>query len=390
MKRLALAAVAALIGMAAFVLTTTSVHAADLLIPIDTFVDAPTGSTVTLGTFSSAAVDGQTCTVTSMGVNQESVHDNNNLIASSGGGSVTMLDVEGTPSKVSQAAGTLTMGATVTLSVFIGNQDSGLDGGVWSGIFSGGMNVEFECGPVVDTTTPPPPPPICHDNGDGIFTLLDSLTPEEALIHAGHTTDVAPNSEGGCQSPGTTSEPTLTVGGVSTVCDAGIPYIDYEIVTELAATSAVLWIEDLNGVEVYRDENADLKGRVIYPGASADPEDWPGWQLAPDGSWQQDPSDAHLRAGLQVWATINPTGSAPVSYPPESDACMDPATSRTSDDPPAGGGGASSGTPTGGLPVTGSGNTVGLLLAALALIAGGFLLIRSTRTDDTATDTPTD
>jgi hypothetical protein len=495
MKRLALAAVAALIGTAAFVLPTTSVQAADFSVGLTAFVDAPTGSTVDLGTFSTQGFAGQTCEVNANGTNNTSVHLLNDLIVTSVN-SVTMLNVERAPGAQTPANGPITLNDNVNISVFIGNQDSGLDGGVWSGIFSGDIVVEFTCSPTqttsttttTTTTTVPeveidlchanpdgsytlegpftpaeaqqlhgdhpndinpapeggcPPPPeveLCHSNSDGSFSLEGPFTPAEAQqLHGDHPNDINPAPAGGCagvrtveislchtnaddtysvEGPLTQAEAQrlhgshaadiipapeggcpaaaeVAVGAIGPVCIADIPFISYEIITNFGATTVDLTITDINGDVVAEYPNAPLIDTIIYPGASADPEDWPGWRLAENGNWEPDPSDAHLREGLLVTATINPSGSATVSYPPATEACADPPTNRTSDDPPAGSGGggggdASSGTPTGGLPVTGSGNTVGLLLAALALIAGGFLLIRSTRTDDTATDTPTD
>ncbi len=506
MKRLALAGVAALIGTAAFVLPTTNVQAASFSVALTAFVDAPTDTTVTLGTFPTQGFAGQTCEVNANGTNNTSVHLLNDLIVSSVN-SVTMLNVERAPGAQTPADGPITLNDNVTISVFIGNRDSGIDGGVWSGVFSGDIEVEFTCTPTQTTSTTPtttttttttvpeveidlchsnadgsytlegplteaeaqqlhgghagdiipapeggcPPPPeveLCHSNADGSFSLEGPFTPAEAeQLHGDHPNDINPAPAGGCagvqtveinlchtnaddtysvEGPLTQAEAQrlhgshaadiipapeggcpaaaeVAVGAIGPVCIADIPFISYEIITNFGATTVDLTITDVNGDVVAEYPNAPLIDTVIYPGASADPEDWPGWRLAANGNWEPDPSDAHLREGLLVTATINPSGSALVAYPPATEACADPpppgggSSSGTptggggsSSGTPTGGGGASSGTPTGGLPVTGSGSTIGILLAALALIAGGFLLIRSTRTEDTATDNPTD
>ena len=340
------------------------------------------------------------------------------------------------------------MGSTVTLSVTIGNDDSGMD-------------VEFACTPnepppttAPPTTQPPPPPPpppppveisLCHANPDGSYTLLGPLPEAEAQqAHGGHGGDIIPAPEGGCPQPPPPDDPpqidvchsnddgtfelqgpfspadaqalhgqhendiipapeggcestvvivqSLTLGALGPVCVGDTPFIAYAIQTDLDATTVELTMTDVNGDIVAHYPAAPLTGSVVYPGASANPPDWPGWQLAPDGSWQPDPADENLREGLTVAAsttssTGSESGSGSVSYPPETDICADPPISLTSDDPPAeGGGGASSDSPSGGLPVTGSGSTVAMLLAALALLVGGVFMVRSARTTEQATD----
>jgi hypothetical protein len=68
--------------------------------------------------------------------------------------------------------------------------------------------------------------------------------------------------------------------------------------------------------------------RLLYPGATVDAAgnatDWPGWLLNDDGFWVVDESDAVLRQGLTVVATINPTATTTVTYPPATAACDSP------------------------------------------------------------------
>ena len=253
---IAIIGVLAIAGAALF--WPSPAHAADITIPIDTFLDELTGSTTDIVTVTTGPFEGRTCEVFVNGVNNDSVHVNNNLIASSGGGSVTAFDVERAPLADTQAEGQLVLGPTITVSVFIGNDDSGSNGdGTTNGFFSGGHDVEVTCLPVVTTTV------------------------------VGVTTTTVPGS--------TTTVP----GSTTTVPGSTIPTTTNPNVTN----------------------------------------------------------------------TSQPSGG-----------------SGSSGGDGSGGGGSNSDTASGGLPVTGSGNTVAMLLVALALIAGGFLLLRSTRTPDTPTD----
>jgi hypothetical protein len=447
MKRLALAGVAALIGTAALVLSATSVQAADFSVNVNPAnnpslenpLDRPIGSTTVLGSFGTQGFAGQTCSVVANGANNTSTHSNNNLNVVSAT-AVTLFDVEATPGKITTTSDQITLNDTVTVSVTIGNADSGRDGGVDYGYFSGEIDVEFTCTqdepPPPTTTEPPelidlchsegdgtytfvegltqaqvdelhpindpahsndiigatqgdctPEPPddppvvtvqanditLCHSNGDGTSTVEGPMSQADADAHlAAHPADVWPVPEGGCAE--------FTFGAVGPVCIDGIPFIAYEINTELDEDTVELTFTDVNGDEVGHHPAAPLpSGTVIYPGATANPDDWPGWKLADNGNWEWDPTDAHLRLGLTLTATINPTGSTTVLYPEESDGCPDPPAGLTSGDPPAGGGGASSDSPSTGLPVTGSGSTVAMLLAALALLIGGIVLVRTAR-----------
>jgi hypothetical protein len=46
--------------------------------------------------------------------------------------------------------------------------------------------------------------------------------------------------------------------------------------------------------------------------------------LNADGFWVLDPSDAVWREGLTIVASINPTATTTVSYPPSTSACDSP------------------------------------------------------------------
>jgi LPXTG-motif cell wall-anchored protein len=242
MKKLAASGLVAVLGTTVLLFSNGIAQAADVTIPINTFLDELTGSTTLVASAPSGTFEGRTCEVLVNGVNNDSVHLNNNIITSSGGGEVTAFNVERAPLVNTPAAGQLVLGATIEVSVLIGNADSGSNGdGTTNGFFSGGHAIEVTCLPVVTSTT--------------TTTTTTTTLPEESS-----TTTTPPG------------EPSTTVA---------------------ASTTSV---------------------------------------------------------------SVQP--------------------------PPAGGDGVSSATPTGPLPETGSSSTIATLLAALALIAGGFLLVRTARHAD--------
>ncbi len=129
---------------------------------------------------------------------------------------------------------------------------------------------------------------------------------------------------------------------------------------------------DVNGRVVGDDKATYQAGatvRFVWPGASVNPQDWPGWRLEPStGLWVPDPSDAVLRDGMTVTVAVNPTAKAKVSYPPATEGCANP---KNAPEPPA--------PPTGSLPVTGGDTTQKSLSLALMLFGVGIGLVGLTR-----------
>jgi hypothetical protein len=123
---------------------------------------------------------------------------------------------------------------------------------------------------------------------------------------------------------------------------------------------------------------------VLWPGASVDPEDWPGWELDEDGIWVETTEDegAFTRApgGVDVEFTANPTLTTSVTYPPSTAVCANPQNPTGGDvptggeTPPAEGGGAP-------LPSSGFSRAVLPLGALAALSAGAGLVVASRRRD---------
>jgi LPXTG-motif cell wall-anchored protein len=119
--------------------------------------------------------------------------------------------------------------------------------------------------------------------------------------------------------------PTIDLAAFSPVCQADTPYIQYEIkVSGTTAADATLTFFDLDGKQVAQYVDVAMSGRVVYPGASSTPPDWPGWKLNANGLWDIDPADSRLRDGLTVMVEVNPTATAQVAYPPATAACADP------------------------------------------------------------------
>lgn len=134
----------AVVGMALVLLVAmaSGASAAEFIIPINTWVEAPPGSVTVLTTVDvPEELIGYSCLTIAVAANGESVHPNNDLIVSSGGDSVVLYDVERASFELTEASGTLVLGPTATVSLLMGGH----------GQFSGGLDVilDGEC-------TPPP------------------------------------------------------------------------------------------------------------------------------------------------------------------------------------------------------------------------------------------
>lgn len=174
--------------------------------------------------------------------------------------------------------------------------------------------------------------------------------------------------------PPNTDPATIDVSAFSPVCQGDIPHIDYNIeVSGTDATTASLTFFDNKGVEVASYSDMPLSGTVIYPGASVDPKDWPGWKLADDGSWEIDPTDDHWRDGLTIRVEVNPTATGSVGYPDATPQCIGPNT-EVSPVPPTPESESSA-----ALPPTGSNGVLPMVLIAGGLVGAGALLFGSVR-----------
>jgi len=155
-----------LIGLAVFIVLvlpaaalaqTTETFSFD--IPDERIIDT-TGSTHSLATVDvPEGLVGRSCLVESVADNNSSVHLNNNFIVSSGGGSVTLPNVERGSGAVTRSTDELTLGETVNVSLFLGNDDANGDKGIFSGGFTMNVICSTEPEPTPTPTPTPTPPP---------------------------------------------------------------------------------------------------------------------------------------------------------------------------------------------------------------------------------------
>lgn len=185
--------------------------------------------------------------------------------------------------------------------------------------------------------------------------------------------------------------PSLRITALSPVCVDDIPYIDYAVALDgldPAGKTATLTIRDKSGIEIAKFTDQPLSGRILYPGASAEPKDWPGWKFS-NGKWEFDPTDARLREGVTLTADVGPSATESVSYPAATEKCNSPEIVEIGGPlppaPPAAAPPAPASAPgpdvAAALPATGSGSWLLALLATVLVLAGsgGVALGRRTR-----------
>ncbi|MGA7756684.1 MAG: LPXTG cell wall anchor domain-containing protein [Ilumatobacteraceae bacterium] len=150
----------------------------------------------------------------------------------------------------------------------------------------------------------------------------------------------------------TAAERSLDVSGFSPECIRDAPFVRYTIVPvgfTPVGTGATLVVSAADGTVIETLQVTNLSGQFIWPGATVDAAgnatDWPGWKLADDGvSWIPDPNDAFLREGLSIAVTLDPPGTATVTYPtatatvsyvPSTSVCANPPEGSTPTTTPA-------------------------------------------------------
>jgi len=178
--------VIAIIGLILFVVLViaTAAGAATISVPLNTVVRGnegdikPVRDPVSVSDFNAQA--GWICDVEAVTGNPGSEHPSNDLIVGSNGDEVRASNVEEFSGKVTQAAGTLILGSTVTFDVELGPD----------GVFSGGMDVEFKCSPPDEEEVPPS------------TTTTITSTPTTTTSPPSTTTTTAPTT--------TTTEPLIT------------------------------------------------------------------------------------------------------------------------------------------------------------------------------------
>jgi LPXTG-motif cell wall-anchored protein len=241
---------------------------------------------------------------------------------------------------------------TVTVTARPGVKLVGGDLGPWR--FEIAQRTGEQCEPDAEVVVAKPPtvtPPTCSAPGELNVPEVDGLTYTTTELGGGAFQVTVAADDGFVLGEGPTGpwvfeaeqfqilddetcdepeveEPSLRIVALSPVCLGDIPYIDYELALEgldPTGKTATLTITDLDGNPVGTYADQPLSGRILYPGASADPADWPGWKFDEDNEmWVFDSTDARLRDGLRITAEVNPSATGRVAYPPASSACNGP------------------------------------------------------------------
>ena len=267
-------------------------------------------------------------------------------------------------------AGTVSLsGTTYTVTI---TANAGYTFGTPSVTLTASFTVDDDCERTV--VAPEVTPPTCTTPGSVQLPTSDAYTwttnsngtytavPTPGVELVGQTTfgpfDLAQLTGDACQ------EPRIDVAAFAPVCQADVPYISYHIaVTGTPSTTADLTFIDIDGDVVATHNDVPFDGTVIYPGATANPQDWPGWKFQ-NNQWVPDPTDDEWRQGLTVRVEVNPTAIGQVSYPPATAACNGPGETESQAPTTTTG-------PTTQLPATGSSSTTTATTWALLLLAGG-------------------
>ncbi len=146
MVRKGLLTAAAVIAAVAVGFMAPAGAADDLVIQIDYEVVRGSGTVEVARATVPADLVGDSCEATLVADNNESIHDGNNLIVSTGGESVTFTDVESEAFQETTAEGEVVLGEAVIVELQLGED----------GISSGGFVLSFDCSQDVTTTTVAP------------------------------------------------------------------------------------------------------------------------------------------------------------------------------------------------------------------------------------------
>ena len=112
------------------------------------------------------------------------------------------------------------------------------------------------------------------------------------------------------------------MAAIGAECFNDIPYLRYSIDYPAAQSATITFLNPTGADIVY--ENVPMSGAVLWPGASANPPDWPGWILQ-NGVWvAADDGFLWARGTISVLFEVNPSTVLTVSYPQSTEACADP------------------------------------------------------------------
>jgi hypothetical protein len=146
-----------------------SAQADSFSVDVDRVVENTPGSVNELTTVDvDPAFVGLECTVTATARNNQSVHENSDLLITSGTASIVVADVERGPEAVSVGGGTLVLGATLTVEVQLGVD----------GVFSGGVDLSVDCPAQPEPTPTPEPTPVTTVTPTPEAPSTPEVTPE--------------------------------------------------------------------------------------------------------------------------------------------------------------------------------------------------------------------
>jgi LPXTG-motif cell wall-anchored protein len=190
-----------------------------------------------------------------------------------------------------------------------------------------------------------------------------------------------PESSPACATPPGEPEPTIEVDVLTPLCIAGVSYLDYAVrVTGTPSDTVTLTWANPDGDDVVM-AGQPLAGRVLWPGAyperfvdlSADD----GWELV-NNMWQNTRDFGWAVGTVDVTFGVNPEVTVPVTYPDDTENCLDEEAPPPPGSPDEPGNPTVANPPGPNLPVTG-GQVAGIIAVAGALLLAGILAVVVTR-----------
>ncbi len=198
--------------VALLTLPASAVGAADdlIVIPVTGFASGNEGESVTIATVDVAAdIVGATCQITGSTVNQQSVHEGNDLLIMTGGRTFVVPNFEDAGFIMHEAGEVASIGPTIEVQIRFGPD----------GVSSGGFRIRVDC----DSIEQPPTTPVATTTVEGPTTTEPSTTEPsttEPSTTEPATTEVPPAGPT-TEAPGTTTAP--TTAPPSTAVEANPP-----------------------------------------------------------------------------------------------------------------------------------------------------------------------
>lgn len=142
----------------------------------------------------------------------------------------------------------------------------------------------------------------------------------------------AANAATDSYTPTPPNTPTLAGSTAIAECAGDVPWIHFNVTLvdpdgQVSDQSATLFMTDganSHTVALGNLSGNHLEGRVLWPGAS-EGGGWPGWEQV-NGTWTQTSGNfAWTKGNITAEIRMNPSLTVPLSYPPASAQCAQPA-----------------------------------------------------------------